>query len=309
MAGSSKIAIYGAIAANTAIAVSKFAAAFFTGSAAMLSEGIHSLVDTGNGVLLLVGIRLSKKPPDSTHPFGHGNEIFFWSFVVAILIFALGGGIAFYEGVQHVLQPRQLENVQWNYVVLILAMIFEGSALRVALKQFEVSRKGRSFIRALKDSKDSTTIAVVVEDSAALVGLVIALLSVFLGQITGWAYFDGIGSVLIGVLLVSVAYFFAVECKALLIGEGLGTANIEKIQAILEEDPRVFSHRRPLSLYFGPDEVLVNLDVHFVDGLSSDQIEETVDQIEAHIKKAVPKVNRIYIEAETISRKKQGAGQ
>jgi cation diffusion facilitator family transporter len=309
MAGSSKIAIYGAIAANTAIAVSKFAAAFFTGSAAMLSEGIHSLVDTGNGVLLLFGIRLSQKPPDSTHPFGHGNEIFFWSFVVAILIFALGGGIALYEGVQHILQPRQLENVHWNYVVLVLAMIFEGSALRVALKQFEVSRKGRSFIRALKDSKDSTTIAVVVEDSAALVGLVIALLSVFLGQITGWAYFDGIGSVLIGVLLVSVAYFFAVECKALLIGEGLGTANIEKIQAILEEDPRVFSHRRPLSLYFGPDEVLVNLDVHFVDGLSSDQIEETVDRIEAHIKKAVPKVNRIYIEAETISRKKAGAGQ
>jgi len=309
MAGSSNIAIYGAIAANTAIAISKFAAAFFTGSAAMLSEGIHSLVDTGNGVLLLVGIRLSKKPPDSTHPFGHGNEIFFWSFVVAILIFALGGGIALYEGVQHVLQPRQLENVQWNYVVLILAMIFEGSALRVALKQFETSRKSRSFIRALKDSKDSTTIAVVVEDSAALVGLTIALLSVFLGQITGWAYFDGIGSILIGVLLVSVAFFFAVECKALLIGEGLGVANIEKIRTILEEDPRVFSHRRPLSLYFGPNEVLVNLDVHFIDGLSSDEIEETIDRIEAHIKTAVPKVNRIYIEAETISRKKPGARQ
>jgi cation diffusion facilitator family transporter len=306
MAGSSKIAIYGAIAANTAIAVCKFVAAFFTGSAAMLSEGIHSLVDTGNGVLLLVGIRLSKKPPDSTHPFGYGNEIFFWSFVVAILIFALGGGIALYEGVLHILQPRQLENVQWNYIVLVLAMIFEGSALRVALKQFESTRRNRSFFRALKDSKDSTTIAVVVEDSAALVGLAIALLSVFLGQVTGWAYFDGIGSVLIGLLLVCVAFFFAVECKALLIGEGLGVSNIEKIQTILEEDPRVFSHSRPLSLYFGPNEVLVNLDVHFVDGLSSDEIEKTIDQIEAHIKTAVPKVNRIYIEAETISRKKPG---
>jgi cation diffusion facilitator family transporter len=307
MAGSSKIAIYGAIAANSAIAVSKFAAAFFTGSAAMLSEGIHSLVDTGNGVLLLVGIRLSKKPPDSTHPFGYGNEIFFWSFVVAILIFALGGGIALYEGVQHIIQPRQLENVEWNYVVLVLAMIFEGSALRVALKQFEITRRGRSFFRGLKESKDSATIAVVVEDSAALVGLAIALLSVFLGQITGWVYFDGIGSVLIGVLLVGVAFFFAVECKALLIGEGLGVDNIEKIQAVLEEEPRVFSHRRPLSLYFGPEEVLVNLDVHFVDGLSSDQIEETIDQIEARIKQAVPRVNRIYIEADTISRKKPGA--
>jgi cation diffusion facilitator family transporter len=304
--GSSNIAIYGAIAANTAIALSKFAAAFFTGSAAMLSEGIHSLVDTGNGVLLLFGIRLSKKPPDSTHPFGYGNEVFFWSFVVAILIFALGGGIALYEGVQHILKPRPLENVQWNYIVLVLAMIFEGSALRIALKQFETARRNRSFLRALKESKDSTTIAVVVEDSAALVGLAIALLSVFLGQVTGWVYFDGIGSALIGVLLVSVAFFFAVECKALLIGEGLGSVNIEKIQTILEKDPRVFSHRRPLSLYFGPNEVLVNLDVHFVDGLSSDQIEETIDRIEAQIKTAVPKVNRIYIEAETISRKKPG---
>jgi len=307
MAGSSKIAIYGAIAANSAIAVSKFAAAFFTGSAAMLSEGIHSLVDTGNGVLLLFGIRLSKKPPDSTHPFGHGNEVFFWSFVVAILVFALGGGIALYEGVQHILQPRPLENVHWNYVVLVLAMVFEGSALRVALKQFRTTRRNRSFFRALKESKDSTTIAVVVEDSAALVGLSIALLSVFLGQVTGWIYFDGIGSVLIGLLLVCVSFFFAAECKALLIGEGLGSANIEIIQAILEADPRVTSHHRPLSLYFGPDEVLVNLDVHFIDGLSSDQIEETIDRIEARIKTAVPKVNRIYIEAERISRKNPGS--
>lgn len=306
MAGSSNIAIYGAIAANSAIAVSKFTAAFFTGSSAMLSEGIHSLVDTGNGVLLLIGIRLSKKPPDSKHPFGYGNEIFFWSFVVAILIFALGGGIAIYEGIQHILHPRQLENVQWNYVVLILAMVFEGSALRVALKQFETTRKNRPFFQALKESKDSATIAVVVEDSAALIGLLIALLSVFLGQITGWIYFDGIGSVLIGLLLVGVSYFFAVECKALLVGEGLGTANLEKIQTILEEDPRVHSHRRPLSLYFGPDEVLVNLDVHFVDGLSSDEIEETIDRIEARIKTAVPKVNRIFIEAETLRRKKPG---
>lgn len=303
MSGSSKIAIYGAIAANSAIAVCKFIAAFFTGSSAMMSEGIHSLVDTGNGILLLVGIRLAKNPPDLSHPFGYGNEIFFWSFVVAILIFSLGGGIAMYEGIIHILHPRELENVQWNYVVLILAMIFEGSALRVALKEFEVTRRGRPFFRALKESKESTTIAVVVEDSAALIGLIIALLSVALGQLTGWVYFDGIGSVLIGVLLVSVAYFFAVECKALLVGEGLGAHNIDKIQAILAAESNIATHNRPLTLYFGPNEVLVNLDVQFIDGLSSDQIEETVDRVEARIKAAVPKVNRIYIEAETIRRK------
>lgn len=306
MSGSSKIAIYGAIAANSAIAVSKFVAAFFTGSSAMLSEGIHSLVDTGNGVLLLVGIRLSKKPPDQAHPFGYGNEIFFWSFIVAILIFALGGGIAIYEGVQHLLHPRQLANVQWNYLVLILAMIFEGAALRVALREFKTTRRNRPFFQALRESKDSTTIAVVVEDSAALIGLLIALLSVLLGQLTGWVYFDGIGSVLIGLLLVGVSFFFAVECKALLVGEGLGAANVEKIQMILEKEPRITRHHRPLSLYFGPNEVLVNLDVHFVDGLSSDEIEETVDRVEKRIKEAVPKVNRIYIEAETIQSRKKG---
>jgi cation diffusion facilitator family transporter len=306
MSGSSKIAIYGAIAANSAIAVSKFVAAFFTGSSAMLSEGIHSLVDTGNGVLLLVGIRLSKKPPDQAHPFGYGNEIFFWSFIVAILIFALGGGIAIYEGVQHILHPRQLANVQWNYLVLIMAMIFEGAALRVALREFKTTRRNRPFFQALRESKESTTIAVVVEDSAALIGLLIALLSVLLGQLTGWVYFDGIGSVLIGLLLVGVSFFFAVECKALLVGEGLGAANVEKIQMILEKEPRIARHHRPLSLYFGPNEVLVNLDVHFVDGLSSDEIEETVDRVEKRIKEAVPKVNRIYIEAETIQSRKKG---
>jgi cation diffusion facilitator family transporter len=308
MAGSSKIAIYGAIAANSAIAVSKFLAAFFTGSSAMLSEGIHSLVDTGNGVLLLYGIRLSRKSPDSNHPFGYGKEIFFWSFVVAILIFALGGGIALYEGIQHLLHPRELKNLQWNYVVLVLAMIFEGSALRIALREFKPQRRDKPLFRALRESKDSTTIAVVVEDTAALVGLIIALLSVFLGQVTGWPYFDGIGSVLIGVLLLGVSFFFAAECKALLVGEGLSQRNIEKIDRILEEDPSVSSYHQPLSLYFGPNEVLVNLDVNFVDGLNSDQIEHAVDQIEARIREAIPAVNRIYIEAEAIKPRKRQLG-
>jgi cation diffusion facilitator family transporter len=303
MAGSSKIAIYGAIAANTAIAISKFVAAFFTGSAAMLSEGIHSLVDTGNGILLLFGIRLSQRPPDAQHPFGYGNEIFFWSFVVAILVFALGGGIAIYEGIEHLRHPRQLQNVQWNYLVLILAMVFEGAALRVALKQFNATRGKRSFLRALRDSKDSSTVAVVAEDSAALLGLLIALFSVLAGQLTGWPYFDGLGSVLIGLLLVGVSLFFAAECKALLVGEGLLREDVEQIVQILEQEPRVARFRRPLSLYFGPNEVLVNLDVHFVDELDSDQIELAIESIEARVREALPIVNRIFIEADRIKRR------
>ena len=303
MAGSSKRAIYGAIIANTAIAISKFVAAFFTGSSAMFSEGIHSLVDTGNGFLLLVGIRRSKKPPDATHPFGYGKEVFFWSFVVALLIFALGGGFAIREGIKHLQHPRPLSNVGWNYLVLTLAMIFEGWALRVALQEFNASRGNKPFFRALKESKDTATVAVVIEDTAALLGLVIAFLAVLLGQLTGWLYFDGLGSVLIGVLLVSVSLFFAVECKALLIGEGLLTEDLDKIILILENEPHVLNFRRPLSLYFGPNQVLVNLDVNFADQMTSDEIEITIDRLESKIKDALPEVNRIYIEAETLGRR------
>jgi divalent metal cation (Fe/Co/Zn/Cd) transporter len=194
--------------------------------------------------------------------------------------------------------------VQWNYLVLVMAMVFEGSALRLALKQFNVSRRNKPFLRALRDSKDTSTVAIVVEDSAALIGLMIALLSVFLGHVSGWPYFDGIGSILIGLLLVGVSFFFAAECKALLIGEGLLPEEVDKIQQVLEEETRVMAYRRPLSLYFGPSEVLVNLDVNFVDELTSDEIEVTIDRIEARIKTALPAVNRIYIEADSIKTKK-----
>ncbi|MFT5619472.1 MAG: cation diffusion facilitator family transporter [Arenicella sp.] len=302
MAGSSKKAIYGAIIANSAIAISKFAAAFFTGSSSMLSEGVHSLVDTGNGLLLLFGIKRSLKPADEKHPYGYGNAIYFWSFVVAIMIFALGGGIALYEGIIHLQHPKPLENVEWNYVVLILALIFEGSALRVALKEFNKTRGNKSFMKALVDSKDSSTSAIVIEDSAALIGLLIALVCVFLGQVTGILYFDGLGSVLIGVLLIGVSFFFAIECKDLLVGEGLIEEDMEKLDKILKAEPNLNAFKRPLTLYFGPNEVLVNLDANFKDDLTPDEIEQTIDRIEAKIKEAIPSVNRIFIEAESIKK-------
>ncbi len=304
MAGTSNKAIYGALIANSAIAISKFIAASFTGSSSMMSEGIHSLVDTGNGVLLLLGIKKSKRPADEKHPFGYGNEVYFWSFIVAILIFALGGGFALYEGIIHILHPKELSDVIWNYVVLSLAIVFEGSALYVAFKQFNKTRRGKSFFKALVDTKDTATAAIVIEDSAALLGLTIALFSVFLGQITGIVYFDGIGSVLIGLLLISVSVFFALECKSLLIGEGLQEEDVEKIEEILASEKNVTAYKRPLSLYFGPNEVLINLNANFKDGLISDEIEQTVDRIENQIKNSIPVVNRIFIEAETIKTNK-----
>jgi len=300
VSGSSNKAIFGAIAANLAIAVSKFTAAIFTGSSTMLSEGIHSLVDTGNGALLLFGIKKSKKPPDDEHPFGYGNEIYFWSFIVAVLIFALGGGIALYEGIEHILHPKEIKDVVWNYVVLVSAIVFEGTSLKIALKEFNKTRENVPFFRALTDTKDTPTAAVIIEDSAAVTGLFLALLSLIAGQITGIEYFDGIGSVLIGLLLLSVSAFFALECKSLLIGEGLPQKDISKIIKILSEDKDVTAFKKPLSLFFGPNEVLVNLNVNFKDDLISDEIEQVVDRLESEIKKVVPSVNRIYIEAETI---------
>jgi len=310
MAGSSKKAIYGAILANTAIAISKFVAAFFTGSSAMLSEGIHSLVDTGNGALLLFGIEKSKKPADDQHPYGYGNEVYFWSFVVAVLIFSLGGGIALYEGIEALLHPPkevELDHIMWNYVVLILALVFEGSALRVALKEFNKTRGKKSFYQELVDIKDTSTAAIVIEDSAALIGLLIALICVALGHATGIVYFDGLGSVLIGLLLISVSWFFATECKDLLIGEGLMPEDLKKITDILDEEESIEAYKRPLSLYFGPSEVLVNLDANFKDELTADEIELSIDRIEKNIKTAIPAVNRIFIEAETIKTKKVDA--
>ena len=321
MAGSSKKAIYGAIIANSLIAISKFIAGSFTASASMISEGIHSLVDTGNGALLLFGIQKSKKPADEQHPYGYGNEVYFWSFVVAVLIFALGGGIALFEGIEAVLHHYQHQGHAveteiivyekiwhnpkfWNYFVLILAMIFEGTALKVALEEFNKTRGSKSFYQELVDSKDTSTAAIVIEDTAALLGLLIALISVALTDWTGIIYFDGLGSIMIGILLICVSLFFATECKDLLIGEGLMEDDLKRITDILDKDEHVVAYKRPLSLYFGPNEVLVNLDANFKDELNADAIEATVDRIEKAIKEAIPAVNRIFIEAENISRNK-----
>jgi cation diffusion facilitator family transporter len=316
MAGSSKKAIYGAILANTGIAILKFIAAFFTGSSSMLSEGIHSLVDTGNGALLLFGISRSNRPADDKHPYGYGNEVYFWSFIVAVLIFSLGGGIALIEGIEllihqyhenqlGILKPMDVTHVNWNYGVLTFAILLEGSALRVALKEFNKTRGDLSLYRALADSKDSSTAAIVIEDSAAVIGLFLALICVFLGHMTGHASFDALGSVLIGILLISVSFFFATECKDLLIGEGLLEEDLNKIIAILAAEDNVSAFKRPLSLYFGPHEVLVNLDAKFKNNLTSEEIEQTVDRLESKIKTAIPSVNRIFIEAETIKVKKK----
>lgn len=303
-ASSSKLAIYGALAANFAIAISKFTAAAFTGSSAMLSEGIHSMVDTGNQALLLLGIKRSSKPADVQHPFGHGKELYFWSLIVAILLFALGGGMSLYEGIVHLRHPEPVTDPFWNYIVLALALVFESAAWYMAYKALRKEKSRLSFFKRLRASKDPAIFVVIFEDSAALLGVVIAFLGVYLGQTFDNPHFDGAASVLIGLLLGTVSVVLARESKGLLLGEGVHPHTFQSLKAILSDDPAVSTIQDPLTMHFGPQEVLVAVNVEFKPALTAEEIEQAVDRIEKNIRSAHPEVKRIFIEAESISKRK-----
>ncbi|MDQ3115703.1 MAG: cation diffusion facilitator family transporter [Verrucomicrobiota bacterium] len=300
-AGSSKLAIYAAIGGNLAIAIMKFFAAAFTGSSAMLSEGIHSLVDTGNGGLLLLGIRRSKQPADAAHPFGHGKEIYFWSLIVAVLIFGVGGGISAYEGILHLLHPAPLHDPTWSYVVLGLAVIFEGIVFLIALREFRTQiEKGENIWQAVKSSKDPSTFTVLFEDAAALLGLLAAFAGVFFSHYFALPLLDGAASVVIGLILGTTAAFLAYESKGLLIGEGADPQTLENIRTLAQSDPGVARILNPLTMHFGPDTVLLTMDVQFHPKLSAAEVETAVDRLEKAIRQRHPRIKHIYIEAGAI---------
>ncbi len=299
----SKLSIYAAIAANVLISTLKFIAAFFTGSSAMLSEGIHSMIDTVNGLLLLLGIKHSKKGPDKLHPFGHGKEIYFWSFIVAILVFSLGGGVAIYEGIHRLLYPvYELDNsnVIWSYGVLIGAILFEGSSLIIALKNFRKTNS-KSFKKALEDSKDASAIAIIVEESAALIGLVIALTGVTLTLLTDNPTFDSAASVLIGILLVYVAYFLATETMQLLIGETASDEDIKIISDVLDDYKEIEFFGNIRTMHLGPDEVMVGAEVNFYNSITAGRIEEIIADIKKRIRDRKVKFTHIYVESNSIT--------
>ncbi|CAN5714088.1 cation diffusion facilitator family transporter [soil metagenome] len=302
MAVESKTAIFAAIGGNLAIAIMKFTAAAFTGSSAMLSEGIHSLVDTGNGGLLLLGIHKSKQPADATHPFGYGKELYFWSLIVAVLIFGVGGGISIYEGIIHLIHPSPLEDPFWSYIVLGLALVFEGVVLVVAFKAFQVLKGEEQDIwQAIKTSKDPTTFTVLFEDAAAMLGLIFAFLGIFLAHYFDNPYLDGVASVLIGVMLASVAVFLAYESKGLLVGEGTDPQTLESIRKLAEAEPGVKKVISPLTMYFGPHTILLTVDIEFDEKLSAMEVEDAVDRLEKSIRSEYPDIKHIYIEAGAIS--------
>ena len=293
----SKVAIYGAIAANVAIAITKFVVAGVTGSSAMMSEAVHSTVDTGNGLLLLVGLHRSQRPASRDHPFGHGKELYFWSLIVAVLIFGLGGGISIYEGVQHMRNPEPLTNPFWNYVVLGAAALFEGASFVIALRQFKSEAAGRPFWRSLHTSKDPSTYTVLAEDGAALLGLLIAGAGVYASHALDMPELDGAASLAIGVLLAGVAVLLMRESHGLLIGEGIRRDTSDAIVALAQAHSQVVRAQPPLSMYLGRDDVLLAMDVEFLADASADVVMRTIAEIEQEIGEQYPRINRIYIEA------------
>jgi len=300
MAGhKNKKVIYAALAGNAAIAITKITAAIYTGSSAMFSESIHSMVDTGNQILLLYGIRRAGQPADERHPFGYGRELYFWAFVVAILIFAVGAGVSIYEGVHKVQNPTTITNVYINYAVLGFAMIFEAGAWWVAFRAFETTRGKRSLIAAIRDSKDPTIFTVLLEDTAAMLGLLIAFLGIALGQWLEIPELDGLASIAIGCILAGAAMLLAQETKGLLIGEGADPAIVREISRVLSAHSAINRVNEILSMHQGPNDILVNVSVEFRDGLEIGAVERHTAAIEREIKARIPGARRVFIEAQS----------
>jgi len=297
----STFAIYAAIAGNLAIAVTKFVAAAITGSSAMLSEAIHSVVDTGNGWLILLGVRKSRKPPDSDHPFGHGHELYFWTLIVGVLIFAVGGGMSVYEGITHILHPTLPEKLTWSYAVLGVATVFEGTTWVFGWKAFNTERGRRGVLQTIHETKDPSSFTVLLEDSAALLGLVFAFLGIFLGSLLELPYLDGVASVLIGLLLCGVAVLMVYESKGLLIGEGLDHESLKSIRVLVEDDAAVERVSHLHTMYLGPREVLLTIELRFHSHITALEVRQAVSRLRQAIQSEDPDITRIFFGTEYVS--------
>ncbi len=289
------IVLFGALAANLGIAVAKFIAAAITGSSSMLTEGVHSVVDCGNQLLLLYGQRRAKRPPDAARPFGYGREIYFWSFVVAILIFAVGAGVSVYEGYRHILAPEPLDDPLIAYIVLGIAFVLEGSSWTIAVREFGKTRGDMGWWQAIHESKDPAGFIVLFEDSAALLGLVVAGAGVWASHWLGDARLDGYASIVIGLILAAVAVVLARESKGLLIGERADPAVIARVRATLEARPEILSVDHVRTIHIGPDNVFVAISADFDDRLTMGEGEALIGGLEASLRAEMPELSSIYI--------------
>ena len=291
----SKAAVLGALAANLAIAATKLAASIYTGSSAMLTEAIHSAVDTGNQGLLLLGMHRAKRPPTPSHPMGYGMELYFWTFVVALTIFALGGAFSIYEGYEKILEPEPITSGWVNLAVLVAAMIFEGASLVYAIRTFRSANPEGSLWRAIRQSKDPSGFAVIFEDTAAVIGLMIAFVGVCLVIFGGFELADGIASVCIGVLLIIAAGFLAAETLSLLTGESASRQVLDKVRKILDDDPRIVEVAEILSMHLGPHEILIAATVDLADQSQGAEIEQAIQGLTQDITAAEPSITRVFL--------------
>ncbi|WP_156679846.1 cation diffusion facilitator family transporter [Sphingomonas profundi] len=292
------IVLFGALAANLGIAVAKFVAAAITGSSSMLTEGVHSLVDSGNQLLLLYGQRRAARPPDATRPFGYGRELYFWAFVVAILIFAVGAGVSIYEGYLHIVAPEPLSDPLVNYIVLGVAVLLEGSSWFIAIREFDKTRGDSGWWQAIHQSKDPAGFIVLFEDSAALIGLVVAAIGVWASHWWGDPRLDGYASIAIGLILAAVAVVLARESKGLLIGERADPAVVERVRAAVAARPEITHVNHVRTIHTSPDTVFVAISADFEDSLPMGKAETLIEGIEAELRAAMPELRSIYIRPE-----------
>jgi cation diffusion facilitator family transporter len=290
-----KLVLLAALGANLGIAAAKFVAAAFTGSSAMLTEGFHSVVDSTNQLLLLYGERASQKPADEVHPLGYGRELYFWSFVVAILIFATGAGLSIYEGIRHILDPGPIEGATLAYIVLAVSFVLEGASWLTAVREFRVTQGDLGWWQAIRRSKDPATFIVLFEDSAAMFGLIVAALGVFLTHWTGNPVWDGTASIVIGVALAIVAFMLARESKGLLIGERADPKLVDAIRAAFAARPEVSNVQEVITIHIAPRKVFVSASVDFEDAIAVGDIERLIADTEASLRQAWPQIASVYI--------------
>ena len=299
MSDSNKIVVYAALFGNLAIALVKFIAAYITNSSAMLSEAVHSVVDTLNEILLLYGLKKSQQAADYQHPFGYGRELYFWAFIVALLVFALGSVVSIFQGIQHIRHPEVIESPMVNYAVLGFAILCEGTSWFIALKTFKKTKGSMGYFEAFRRSKDPTTFTVLFEDSAALIGLLIALVGIFCAHQFNLPVLDGVASVLIGVVLAISALLLARETKGLLMGETADPKLRHNVLQVAQEDQAVYSANGVLTEQMGAHQVIASLSLEFKDGLTSDEIETCVNRIEAKIKSIHPEIVALFVKPQT----------
>jgi cation diffusion facilitator family transporter len=292
------IVLYAALAANIGIAVAKFVAAAITASSSMLTEGVHSLVDSFNQILLLYGQRRARRPADAQHPFGYGRELYFWAFVVAILIFGVGAGVSVYEGYLHIIDPEPLRDPLVNYIVLGIAAVMEGTSWVIAIREFAQSKGDCGWWKAIRESKDPAGFIVLFEDSAALAGLVVAAIGLWASHAWGDPRIDGMASIAIGLILAAVATLLAREAKGLLIGERANPDLIRQIRSTLEAEPRITGVNHVRTIHTAPDRVFVAISADFDDTLAMGEAETLIERIEAKLKAELPQLSSIYIRPE-----------